>query len=167
MTHDPIDMLIAHNAWANEQVFARCRTLSEAELHQRFEIGLGSLHDTLLHNTAGYRWWTDRIADREPRPFLEAPSMRVSLAELERLTAEAQSDLNEVARLLKDSGRLNEVMISRMPPGKRFSRTTALMHCFTHAIHHRSQALNMLRRLRPGEAAPEIDLTVWQIESEG
>ncbi|HVZ93506.1 MAG TPA: DinB family protein [Phycisphaerales bacterium] len=166
MTHDPIDILLAHNAWANAKVLDRCRSLSEEELHRKFEMGLGSIHDTIHHNIAGYRWWTDRIADREPRPFLKSGESRHTLAELEQLGAEAEADMRQVAADLKSNGHLTEILISRIPPGKKFSRTTALMHACTHAIHHRAQILNMLRQLRPKEEPLELDVTAWQIETE-
>ena len=48
----------------------RCRPLTRDQFHQRFEIGLGSLHDTLTHIVGVVRRWTDRIDGRTLRPAL-------------------------------------------------------------------------------------------------
>jgi len=48
----------------------RCRPLTRDQFHQRFEIGLGSLHDNLTHVGEVMRRWADRIDGRPLRPAL-------------------------------------------------------------------------------------------------
>ncbi len=48
-TGDPIKILLKHNQWATAQMIAACRLLGSDQFHQRFEIGCGSLHDSLNH----------------------------------------------------------------------------------------------------------------------
>lgn len=167
LSHDPIDILLAHKVWADGEIFERCRTLSDEELNRRFEMGLGSVAATLLHNVAADRWWADRLADREPRKFLEPGDVEMTVALLEALATDAAADLRGIAAELRRSNRLTETLVSRQPPGRPFSRTTALMHACTHAIHHRAQLCNMLRHLRPDRPAPELDLTYWQVQTGG
>ena len=67
---NPLDILLAHNHWATRNMLDACRGLSEEQLHQRFEMGLGSVHDTVSHVIWAMRLWTDVLSGRpirEPR----------------------------------------------------------------------------------------------------
>lgn len=48
-TSNPTDILLAHDVWATRKIIDACAKLSDAQFHQRFETGPGSLHDTLMH----------------------------------------------------------------------------------------------------------------------
>ena len=57
VTSDPFTALLKHNHWATHRIFELCTPLSAEQFHQRFGIGFGSLHDTLLHVIATIRAW--------------------------------------------------------------------------------------------------------------
>jgi uncharacterized damage-inducible protein DinB len=140
---DPIDILLAHDAWATRQVLASMEPLPPERLHQRFEIGPGSLHDTLVHIVGAMRIWTDVLALRPVRPWID-DSPRRTVAALRRLHDEAAADLAGSAR----AGPLDQVLErERLGEVYRYTRAAILMHVATHAVHHRAQALNMLRHL--------------------
>lgn len=166
MIHDPIDILIEHNTWSMRQILERCAGLTEEQLHRTFEIGLGSVHDTVQHIVAADRWWTDRVGEREPRPFIEPATNRMTVPELKAFFEEADRDLRDVFGKATRENRLGDVLISRKPPGKRFTKAAAIVHTRTHAMYHRAQIVNMLRHLQPDKPALEMDATTWQIETE-
>jgi uncharacterized damage-inducible protein DinB len=42
---DPLQILLAHDRWATEQVLDACGRLTEEQFQRRFDIGPGSLHE--------------------------------------------------------------------------------------------------------------------------
>jgi uncharacterized damage-inducible protein DinB len=76
LTHDPYLALLAHNHWATGEILDRCRPLSHEQFHQSFDIGPGSLHDTLTHIISAMRRWADRIAE-QPVPHPRTPARLV------------------------------------------------------------------------------------------
>src|SRR5690349_6086782 len=89
---DPLQILLAHDRWATAQVLAACRPLPPDHFHRRFDLGPGSLHDTLTHIVGAMRTWTDTLAaDRgqAPRPRLETDGQRRTPEQLVALSDEA------------------------------------------------------------------------------
>ena len=77
-TSNPLDILLAHDEWATRQMLDTCAKLTDEQLHRRFEMGPGSLHDTLTHVLAAMRVWGDLLASREQRPRLEGTNRTVA-----------------------------------------------------------------------------------------
>jgi uncharacterized damage-inducible protein DinB len=138
---DPLEILLAHDRWATRQTLDACSKLSDEQFHRRFDMGPGSLHDTLTHILAAMRVWGDLLAGREQRPRLEGTQRTV--AELTALHDEIAPDLAASAR-----AHPLEETVSRIREGKtyQFTRGAVLMQVTTHAMHHRAQCLNMLRQ---------------------
>lgn len=154
-----VDRLSDHNAFATRRVLEACHRLSEAQWTQRFDIGPGSLHATLRHIIGAMFRWADRIADREVRPSIEEEDRVRSAAELDALLDQAAADLESVACAVRREKRTDEVMTVRFRGSDRdisFTRGSAIVHVFTHGVHHRAQCLNMLRQLGV-KPLPDID----------
>jgi len=144
-TSDPATILIEQNHWANRQIFEACATLTEEQFHRRFEMGPGSLHDTLIHILGAMRRWTDMLGRRAARPRLEegpkrSPAELLSL--LEGVNAEWRQEV--------DRGPLDEVVRVELRGGAikgALTRGGIVTHVATHGMHHRAQCLNMLRHV--------------------
>jgi uncharacterized damage-inducible protein DinB len=141
---DVLEILLAHDQWATVQILNACAKLTEAQFHQRFEIGSGSLHDTLTHILAVVQTWTQTLAGQELGARLDKDGRRRSPTELLAI-------LDEYSRELADQAHrqpLNEI-VSRARAQKiyQYTRAVVLMHVATHGMHHRAQCLNMLRHL--------------------
>lgn len=160
---DNEERLLRHNAWATRVLLEGCRSLTPQQFHQRFDIGPGSLHNTLRHIISVMRRWANRIADRpagtpiEENPTLQTPDELLGL--LDRINRELENVVSRVAR----EGRFGEMMEVEFTP-ERFSRGTAFVHVMTHGAHHRAQALNMLRRLGVTEL-PELEAIEWELRT--
>jgi uncharacterized damage-inducible protein DinB len=141
-TSDPIDILLAHDRWATLQILTACGPLSSEQFHQRFDVGPGSLHDTVTHIVAAMRFLGDLLAGRELRPRLEGTSR--SLAELSVIQEEVADDLAVSAKAFPLDG-----LVTRELGGKSytFTRGAMITHLATHGMHHRAQCLNMLKNL--------------------
>src|SRR5829696_2830827 len=144
---DLIDRLLGHDAWTTRQILERCRELDDAQLRQPFDIGHGTVYDTLVHMIGNARTWTDLMND--------APIVR-SDSEWEGLSVEdfierheaAYADFAALARRIRDEGRLDEFWIDRLdePPAEK-TYGGAIAHVITHNMHHRGELLHMLARL--------------------
>ena len=140
---DPLSILLAHDRWATRQILDACTKLTHDQFHQRFDLGPGSLHDTLTHILGAMRTWTHSLAHQELGPRLEQDPPR-SPAELLTLLDQCSNDFeSEATRLPLDA------TISRIREGHTFTftRGAVLTHVATHGMHHRAQCLNMLRQL--------------------
>ncbi|MGH7213947.1 MAG: DinB family protein [Tepidisphaeraceae bacterium] len=167
-TSDPLTVLLEHNHWATRRVLDFCRRVTPEQFHQRFEIGHGTLHDTLLHLIACMRSWADYTAGRAVRPSMEPPGPCFTVEELSRLLDDASDDLRGLIEQSRD--KLAEPIYATLG-GTRctFTRGVALTHALVHGTHHRAQCLNMLRHLNvPGvsDDLPDLDVNDWQYETE-
>ncbi|MEM7453038.1 MAG: DinB family protein [Planctomycetota bacterium] len=162
-TSDPVQILVTTNRWATENVIESCQTLSEEQFHQRFEMGPGNLHDTILHIIGAMRGWCDLLSQRdEPRPRLEADTKR-SPDELLELLAEVSDEFESLAL----AHPVEEDVDGKR--GKRtytFNRGTVITHVTTHGMHHRAQCLNMLRHLG-AETQPKSSVADWAMTVDG
>ncbi|MDB5354509.1 MAG: DinB family protein [Phycisphaerales bacterium] len=161
MTSNPLDILLAHDLWANRQIFDACAKLTPEQFHQRFEMGPGSLHDTATHILGAMRVWGDLLAGREQRPRLEGA--RRTPGELLALLEEISADLAASAR-----AHPTDDLVTRVREGKTytFPRGGVLAHVTTHGMHHRAQCLNMLRHLGVTPLPPS-SVAEWMMMVEG
>lgn len=176
LTGDPLQVLLRSDAWGTRRVLEACSGLTGAQFHARFDIGLGSLHDTLTHIIGAMRRWADRIDARPLRPSIEPRVAGDSIPtpigrsprELLEVLDEAAADLAAVAA--RHAAGL-EQPIECVFGGKTyvFSRGAALVHVCTHGMYHRAQCINMLKRLGIrglSDHLPEVAVTEWQAETE-
>ncbi|MDP1660794.1 MAG: DinB family protein [Phycisphaerales bacterium] len=185
LTADPLDILLLHDQWATRTLLEHCRTLTHAQFHQRFEIGLGSLHDNLTHIVGVLRRWTDRIDGRPLRPALAPIPQRPDIPhdgkdrtpdELLAMLAEAAPDLRAVAARWRAAPGGFATTIQLDWPRKEggmnrhtFTRACCLTHVCCHGTAHRAQCVNMMRHLKlPGlsDNLPELDVIDWQAQTE-
>lgn len=186
LSTDGLEILVLSDIWSTRQILNIARSLPRESFHRKFDIGLGSMHDTITHMVSTMRRWTDRLAGREPRPMLHAvpefphvggQNVDRSPDELLRLHEEAGLDLLATLRHLAKDGRLGS-MLNLEWPGEggevkvyTFTRAAVVVHVGTHGYHHRAQLLNMLRQLGapvPGvtKGHPELSAVDWQAEAE-
>jgi uncharacterized damage-inducible protein DinB len=141
-TANPVEILLAHDRWATQQILDACAGLAEEQFHRRFDIGPGSLHDTTTHLLGAMRRWTDMLAGREQRARLEGTKR--SPVQLKELLDEITSDFATIAK---------KHPVEEIVTGTAYERTFTLprsaviTHVATHGMHHRAQCLNMLRQL--------------------
>ncbi len=158
---DPFEILLRHDHWATREIIAPCEALSGEQFHRRFEMGPGSLHDTITHIIGAMRVWTDILEQRDIRPRPEGAQKR-SPAELRALLDESAAELASIARR-----RGLEEVVTRVREGKTytFTRAVVLAHVATHGMHHRAQCLNMLRHVGVNPL-PKSSVTEWSLAAE-
>lgn len=165
-TTEPADVLLAHDRWATRNLLEACRPLTREQLHQPFDMGVGSLHDTLRHVLGATRGWTDMLNGEyapggSPRPRLESEGEK-AVDELIALHDAIGDEFEAAAR----AGAPDD-LISGERGGKAyaFRRGAVVTHVTTHAVHHRAQCLNMLRRLGV-ETLPPVSVVEWMLTAD-
>ncbi len=162
-THNPLEILLAHDQWATGQILHACEKLTRDQFHQKFDIGPGSLHATTTHIMGAMRTWTDSLACREPGPRPDQDGKQRTPEELHTLLGITARDFGAEANRLP----LSET-ITRSRNGKTyiFTRGMVVTHVTTHGMHHRAQCLNMLRHLGV-EPLPASSIAEWARMTEG
>ena len=157
-----LDVQLAYDRWATRQLIDRSRALTEDELHRPFAIGLGSLHDTLVHTIGAMHRWTARIASRSVPSRAEG---RFTPDQLEAMLDRAADGFESLVRRLSKEGRLRDTIELREWSELPLTLTvaTTIAHVLNHSTHHRAQALNILRQLGRNDPELELDTIVWEL----
>jgi uncharacterized damage-inducible protein DinB len=114
-------------------------------LQQPFDIGPGTLHDTVEHIIGNVEVWTDLMRGRSERSLPPLP-IKVD-AYLQRCDA-AMADFADCARTLAAEGRLDDTYVDVLdnpPNAKTYGGT--ILHVLTHTTVHRWEMQHMLQRL--------------------
>ena len=154
-----LDRYLGYEAWALRYFLARCAEVSTAQLHHSFDIGHGTLHETITHIITNLEVWTDLMRERPVRhlPPLEDHSDTY----LHRFDA-AWADFAEYAHQLEASGRLDETYLDVLDtPARAKTFGGTLLHVLTHTTVHRWEIQHMLQRLGLADLI-EGDALSWE-----
>jgi len=142
---DILDRYLGYEAWTFRYFIERCRELTPAQLHQPFDIGHGTVLDTINHIIVNIEVWTDLMREL---PVRDLPPVAANAdSYLQRFDA-AMADFADYARLLAVEGRLDGTYLDVLdapPKPKTFGGT--LLHVLTHTTMHRWEIQHMLQRL--------------------
>lgn len=145
-------------------VLDRVRPLTPEQCTQKFEIGLGSLARTLTHIMACEWYYVKRMMREDCPPYWQWPirdEEPPTFAALEAAwTEQATRTRSAIAIMNETNGWKTPIeYVVDVEVGKRRRVQTVVEDIFTqlilHEVHHRSQAMNMLRQL--GVEAPDVD----------
>ena len=160
-------MLARYNDWANRRLYARAAALPDADYRADRGAFFGSVHATLNHLLVTDRIWLNRFTGEGPTyPRLDL-ILHESLEELRSAReAEDQRIVTWVDRL--DDGRLAGAFTYRTivdPREVTQPLAPALAHFFNHQTHHRGQAHALMTAIGGPDAAPVLDLILFQRET--
>jgi uncharacterized damage-inducible protein DinB len=141
---DMLDRLLSHNTSMFATVLVRSRELSDAELDHKFEIGLGSVRQTIHHMIQNIEWWTDLMNAVPARKYGE-DSLTLDGLSARFRTVSAQ--FADVGKRKDQQGALDEHWPPRNDQTETHSYGNTVVHVLTHAVHHRSQWLYMMKQL--------------------
>ncbi|HLW02241.1 MAG TPA: DinB family protein [Ktedonobacterales bacterium] len=142
---DILDRYLGYEAWTFRHFLVRCREVSPTQLHQPFDIGHGTLYDTIAHSIENLEVWTDLMRERPVRELSPLPDDIDAC--LQRFDA-AMADFAAYAHELAASNRLNETyldVLDKPPTPKTFGGT--ILHVLTHTTVHRWEMQHILQRL--------------------
>lgn len=152
---DLIDRMLEHDRWATTQLLDVCRGLSDEQLDQPFDVGLGTLRATFAHMIINIEFWTGLMIGQ---PVDYAPPSDQPLAALIDRHERAYADFAARSRQFRDDGRLDDTYVDHYDVHKTMGGT--IIHVVQHNVEHRTEALHILVRLGVPEP-PEVDHGLW------
>ena len=154
---DLLDRLLGHDAWTTRELLLRSAGLADAWLDREFDLGLGTLRRTFLHIVRNMEVWADLMAGAAVRADGDA-----SVAGLVARLDGAAADLAKVAYDVAQRGAWDAKFVDSLdrPPTEK-TYGGGIAHILTHSMHHRAQALHMLKRLGVS-GLPEGDVLSWE-----
>ena len=161
---DLLDRLLEHDAWTTRELLLACRALDDDALDRDHDLALRTVRRTLDHIVRNMEVWTDLMREAEIRPVPHpGDTVPALLSRLDR----AAADLAALARDVRDRGAWDDTWVDRLddpPRPKTFGG--AIGHVITYSMHHRGQAIHMLRRLGVADV-PEGDVLSWERRARG
>lgn len=154
--------LFAHNDWGRDRVLALCDGLDDAALDEPVTMGFGSLRATVHHLWAAERLWLDRWKGLPWGP-LETDAQALPISDLAARWRAVGVERNEFLDQLGPSGE-DRIIAYQNTRREAFENRLGdlMMHVSNHGIHHRAQALNMLKR--HGRKTFGLDYLFFRIE---
>jgi uncharacterized damage-inducible protein DinB len=150
--------------WARDKLLGAAKGLSDAQLDRPFEVGEGSLRATLRHLYGAERVWLERWRGTDQPRFPNAHAV-TGLEELQRAWCSVAEARNEDLAALA-SGDLDRPITYRDRQGLPHTAALGdiLLQVCNHGVHHRAQALNMLRHLGAPLPKPGLDYIFMRLE---
>ncbi|HEU5376207.1 MAG TPA: DinB family protein [Ktedonobacteraceae bacterium] len=155
-----LDRYLGYEEWTLRHFIERCREISPSDLHQHFDIGPGTVHDTLAHIIHNIEAWTDMMRES---PVRELPPLSDNADSYLQRFNDAMADFTDLAHTLSAEGRLDGTykdVLDSPPQPKTFGGT--ILHVLTHTTVHRWEVQHMLQRLGLSDLI-EGDVLGWEL----
>src|SRR4051812_28901000 len=130
-----LDRYLGYEGWTTGHILTRCQELTREQLHQAFDIGHGSLHETIVHLISVLEIWLEMM--REEPSAQRSPIADNAPAYLERFNA-AMAGFSHFARSMVTANRLDDTFpntFDEPPTYVTFGGT--ILHVLTHTTVHR------------------------------
>ena len=154
--------LLLYLLWADRQVLAAVRPVSEENLLHNAGVSFGSMLGTLAHMLGAQRVWLSRFAGTplSSLPTIDDyPDLLSWILGWEETAAQTEAFL---------AGLTDEQLAAPLTwtnsQGDTYTRPLwqAVVHMVNHATYHRGQVVSLLRQM--GYAAPSTDLIYYFVE---
>lgn len=147
----------AYHDWANARVLEAAARLDDAALDRSFDLGPGSIRQTLVHLKNVEPMWLKvwREGSAVFTPSVSSPS----LGDLQSAWLQAAHERDDFLAALDEAGAQRIVSLSFGNPPVKFRVIESIVQICVHGTHHRAQLINMLRH--SGQAPPALDYAVW------
>lgn len=163
-------ILLEHDVWCTDQLLTKAAGLTHDQLHQRFDLGIGSVHDTFLHIIAAMVRWSQRIDARPLTPWTgpEENTTKYTIDQLRAMLHDAAQQLRSTMAIAQRQGWNSPVELgsaySSSSGNKSTTKAAAFTHVCTHGTHHRSQVFSMLRQLGITLDSGDFDPVEWDLK---
>jgi uncharacterized damage-inducible protein DinB len=154
-----VSFQLAHSVWAFSELIGHADRLPPEQVECDLGIGPGSLRQNIAHTIECMFFFADNFAGRE---YVEPPDFAADSASLNglgRLMLKAHLSLRDamLAACLNGSDRVHWPNA----PGRALPAAAAVAQVFDHSTLHRTQCINMLKRLGV-TPVPDLDPLTYQ-----
>lgn len=153
---------LAHHAWAISRLLDECERLTPEQFDRELGIGPGSLRVNIAHTLEAMLFFADNFAGRDYIEPADLATLSASITGLRTLLDRAGAALRSSMLAAAERGLGPTTHWPNAPQGV-MSTPAAIAQVFDHAIAHRAQCINMLKRL----GVPPPDLDPMTFESTG
>jgi len=143
-----IRRLHQHRAWSSRNLRNAARNLSDAQLDQPFEIGLGNLRKTLTHMHGAETVWLMALNGNADTPSAFGFHYD-SFDALDAAWEKSERDWSAFLSVLTQADLTRPIVKTMSLTGERYTTPMhdILLHVCMHAHHHTAQAINMMRHV--------------------
>ncbi|HEY8397659.1 MAG TPA: DinB family protein [Flavihumibacter sp.] len=149
----------SYHIWANETLFSRLQSLTDAQWEQELPSSFPSIFKTVAHMWSAENIWWQRVQGTTP---LERPDAQgISGTQLVEMSLKLSRDWKSWLENFPED-QLATVFPYKNMKGEPYesSYIHLIMHLFNHATYHRGQLVTMLRHLGINDI-PATDFIVW------
>ena len=153
MNNHLLDVLFDYDRWANRRLLEVCCELTPEQFERPLGLGHGNLERTILHLVSAMIFFTDRLNRHAPRPRPERNPRTYSAKEILELFESVDHELHQAIVVCQDSHALTDILNwtdedkGEIDLLDQIPYSLALAQMIEHSIHHRTQAVDMLRLL--------------------
>jgi uncharacterized damage-inducible protein DinB len=160
-------MFALYNRWANRRLYAAAEKLSDADYRSDRGAFFGSMHGTLNHLLVTDQIWIRRFTGEGPAHSTLDAIIHDQFALLHDARAAEDGRIIKFIDGLSDAALDQKFSYTTITSPKTVSqrRAPALAHWFNHQTHHRGQAHMILTSVAGNDAAPSLDLLLFQRET--
>ena len=156
---DLFDRMLEHDRWATTHVLELCRDLTDAQLDQSFDIGHGSLRETVDHLVYVVSFWTGLMIAQPVNHDRKAQQYDRTVPALIDRFEDFHAAFASLARRVRDEQRLDDTFVDHY--GELPTLGGAIVQVIQHNVEHRTEALHILGRLGVTDM-PEVDHLLWE-----
>src|SRR5712692_6460896 len=143
---------IRYNNWANQQVLAACKNLSERQLAAMMPGAYGSIRDTLQHILRAEADYVNRMTGTGPQPSFKEDGP--SVAEMSAFAAQVGEALMDTVQRVRPTDLIREEWEGQQT---RYQARALFIQVINHGIEHRT---NITTILNSGQQSPP-DVDGW------
>ncbi len=161
---DHFRMLAHYGRWANERLIAATEALPAADFRADHGAFFRSLSGTLNHLVVTDRIWMRRFTGEGPIQTRLDEILTEDRAELAALRRAEDARIIAFVEGLDAAAIAAPIHYGPLTAAGSFTQPLGalLAHLFNHQTHHRGQATVILTRIGGRDAAPVLDLAVFQ-----
>ena len=144
--------MFRYNAWANRQLFAACRSLTDEQLDMRVQGISGTVRELLQHIAGGQQTFILRTKGRQHEGELGRRSEWPGIEAVIQIVFATGDELIAIAEQLEDN---QQVDLPYLGKTYRFPKRFFLVHAMEHSIEHRTEVKVALAHI--GIETPDLD----------
>lgn len=151
-TNKALVEMFQYNAWANDELYRACRSLTDAQLDTQLKGISGTVRELLLHIAGGQQTMILRTKGRQHEGELDRESQWPGFDRLISIVEETNWELIAIAEQIDGDA---EIDLAYQDKAYRYPIRFFLVHALEHSVEHRTEVKVALGQM--GVETPDLD----------